>query len=209
MKEPDMPAAESNSLAPSLALIAALLAALLMWAGPAQADEATWALLKKGGQVVLVRHALTDPGVGDPPGFVLDDCKTQRNLSATGRGEAQRLGAAFRARAVPVARVLSSPWCRCIETAKIAFGSTPQTNAALGNLYDRPGNRDSQTAAFKELLAQAPRQGNLVLVTHGSTTLAFTGVSPATAEMVVVTPDSNGGFKVAGRIPVTEAGASK
>ena len=213
MKEPDMPAAKSNFLAPSWALIAALLAALLLWAGPAQADEATWALLKKGGQVVLVRHALTDPGVGDPPGFALDDCKTQRNLSATGRGEAQRLGAAFRARAVPVARVLSSPWCRCIETAKIAFGSTPQTHAALGNLYDRPGNRDSQAAAFKELLAEMPKpqpkQGNLVLVTHGSTTLAFTGVSPATAEMVVVTPGTNGEFKVAGRIPVTEAGAGK
>ena len=209
MKDPDMPTAASNSRAPWWALIAALMAALLLWAGPARADEATWALLKKGGQVVLVRHALTDPGVGDPPGFVLEDCKTQRNLSATGRAEAQRLGAAFRARGVPVARVLSSPWCRCIETAKIAFGSTPQTHAALGNLYDRPGNRDSQAAAFKELLAQAPKQGNLVLVTHGSTTLAFTGVSPATAEMVVVTPGTNGEFKVAGRIPVADAGSAK
>lgn len=194
---------------PALLPLLAFLAAAALVAAPARADDATWALLKKGGQVVLVRHALTDPGVGDPPGFALEDCKTQRNLSATGRGEAQRLGAAFRARSIPFARVLSSPWCRCIETAKIAFGSTPQTHAALGNLYDRPGNRDSQTAAFKELLAQAPKQGNLVLVTHGSTTLAFTGVSPATAEMVVVTPGANGEFKVAGRIPVAAAGAVK
>lgn len=219
MNESDMPTAKTETetktnpdqTAPWLTLLAwlALIAAACLWATPARADEATWALLKTGGQVVLIRHAMTDPGVGDPPGFALDDCNTQRNLSDIGRDEARRLGAAFRARAVPVARVLSSPWCRCIETAKIAFGSTPQTNAALGNLFDRSGNRDSQAAAFKELLAQAPKQGNLVLVTHGSTTLAFTGVSPATAEMVVVTPGANGQFKVAGRIPVADAGATK
>ena len=189
---------------PRRAVCRTLLAAVLLWAFAAQADDATWALLKQGGQVVLVRHALTDPGVGDPPGFALGDCKTQRNLSDTGRQEAQRLGAAFRARSIPVARVLSSPWCRCIETAKIAFGAA-DTNAALGNLFEHPQNREQQTMAFRTLIAKAPKQGNLVLVTHGSTTLAFTGVSPATAEMVVVTPLANGQFKVAGRIAVAEA----
>ena len=207
MKEPDMQRAEPNPVAPWKAW--ALLATVLLWACPARADEATWALLKEGGQVVLLRHALTDPGVGDPPGFTLDDCKTQRNLSERGREEAQRVGASLRARGIQVARVLSSPWCRCIDTAKIAFGRTPQTHAALRNLFDQPQNRDSQNAAFRELLTQAPKQGNLVLVTHGSTTLAFTGVSPATAEMVVVTPGANGQYKVAGRIPVAAAGAPK
>jgi phosphohistidine phosphatase SixA len=182
----------------------ALLAAALLWPCAAHADEATWALLKKGGQVVLVRHALTDPGVGDPPGFALDDCKTQRNLSERGREEAQRLGAAIRARGIPVAKVLSSPWCRCIETAKIAFGGS-ETNAALGNLFEHPQNRERQLIAFRALVAKAPPKGNLILVTHGSTTLAFTGVSPATAEMVVVTPTGNGQVRVAGRIPVADA----
>ena len=182
----------------------ALLAATVLWAGLVHADEATWALLKGGGQVVLVRHALTDPGVGDPPGFALDDCKTQRNLSDRGREEAQRLGAAFRAHGVPMAKVLSSPWCRCIETAKIAFGGS-ETNAALGNLFDLPQHRERQVAAFRELVRRAPKRGNLILVTHGSTTLAFTGVSPATAEMVVVAPASDGRFRMAGRIAVTDA----
>jgi phosphohistidine phosphatase SixA len=182
----------------------ALLAATVLWAGLAHADEATWALLKRGGQVVLVRHALTDPGVGDPPGFSLDDCKTQRNLSDRGREEAQRLGAAFRAHGVPMAKVLSSPWCRCIETARIAFGGS-ETNAALGNLFDLPQHRERQIAAFAELVSRAPKRGNLILVTHGSTTLAFTGVSPTTAEMVVVTPANDGQFRVAGRITVTDA----
>src|SRR6059058_1594518 len=91
-------------------------------AGAAPADEALWALLRGGGQVVLVRHALTDPGVGDPPGFDLDQCSTQRNLSEAGRREAEKLGQVLRAHDVPVAAVLTSPWCRCRETARLAFG---------------------------------------------------------------------------------------
>jgi broad specificity phosphatase PhoE len=173
-----------------------LLALLLPVA--AHADEALWALLKQGGQVVLIRHAATDPGVGDPPGFSLGDCKTQRNLSAAGRREAQRLGSAFRARAIPVGRVLSSPWCRCVETAQLAFGGS-QTERALDNLFGRGENRERQLSAFRELVAAAPKEGNLILVTHGSTTSAFTGVSPGTAELVIVTPEG-ATFRLAGRI---------
>lgn len=187
------------------ALLAALAGALLLPAA-AYADEALWALLKKGGQVVLVRHAATDPGVGDPPGFSLHDCKTQRNLSPEGRKEARRLGAAFRARGIPVARVLASPWCRCLETAKLAFG-TARADGTLANLFGRSENTERQRAAFRKLLAAPLEGGNLVLVTHGSTTMAFVGVSPGMAEMVIVTPapDGMGGtFQVAGRITVPE-----
>jgi len=183
---------------------ALLLIALLLLLPPAaaHADEALWALLKQGGQVVLIRHAATDPGVGDPPGFSLGDCKTQRNLSAAGRKEAQRLGSAFRARAIPVGRVLSSPWCRCVETAQLAFGGA-QTERALDNLFGRGENRERQVQAFGKLVAAAPKEGNLILVTHGSTTMAFTGASPGTAELVIVTPDG-GTYRVAGRIAIAE-----
>ena len=92
MQTRDMPKAKARQITPWLAW----LTSACMCASPAHADETTWALLKKGGQIVLVRHGLTDPGVGDPPGFALEDCKTQRNLSDAGRQEAQRLGAAFR-----------------------------------------------------------------------------------------------------------------
>jgi broad specificity phosphatase PhoE len=179
-----------------------LLAVLLMLPLAAVADDALWALLEKGGQVVLIRHAVTDPGVGDPPGFRLADCKTQRNLSAAGRDEAARLGKALRERAIPVARVLSSPWCRCLETAKIALGGAQGTDHALDNLFGRGENRERQVAGFRKLVAAAPKQGNLVLVTHGSTVMAFTGVSPATAELVIVTPAAGGGYRLAGRIPL-------
>jgi phosphohistidine phosphatase SixA len=167
----------------------------------ARADEALWQLLKSGGQVVLVRHAVTTPGVGDPPGFRLEDCATQRNLSDEGRAEAARLGEALRARSIPIAEVVSSPWCRCIETAKIAFGREPRTHAALSNLFGRREREAQQVAEMRKLVAKAPARGNAFLVTHGSTTLALTGVSPGTAEMVILTPGP-GGFKVAGRLPL-------
>jgi broad specificity phosphatase PhoE len=181
-------------------MLRALALGLLLLPLAAGADEALWALLKKGGQVVLIRHGLTDPGVGDPPGFKLEDCATQRNLSDAGRDEAKRVGEAFRERSIPVAKVLSSPWCRCVETGKIAFGGVQGTETALSNLFGRPENREKQLAQFRKLVAAAPKHGNLVLITHGSTTAAFTGVSPGTAELVIVTPDGRGRQKLAGRL---------
>lgn len=171
-------------------------------AAPAHADDALWALLRQGGQIVLIRHAVTDPGVGDPPGFRIDDCATQRNLSAAGRDEARRLGAVLRERGVPIARVLSSPWCRAKETARLATGLAPQVEPALANLFEFGQNRERQQAQFRALVAAAPKQGNVLMFTHGSTTLAFTGVSPATAEMVIVTPEGGERYRVAGRIAV-------
>ena len=86
---------------------------------------------KAGGQVVLMRHAVTTPAVGDPDGMVLHDCRTQRNLSDEGRAHARQVGEAFRARGVPVAQLLSSPWCRCLETARLAFGVSPEVSHGI------------------------------------------------------------------------------
>jgi broad specificity phosphatase PhoE len=182
--------------------LAVLILAMACCAASARADDALWALLQQGGQVVLVRHGLTTPGVGDPPGFTLADCSTQRNLVDAGRREAERLGAALRAHRVPVARVLSSPWCRCIETARLAFGVEPAIDDSLSNLFDASQNTDKQVAAFRKLVANAPKRGNLMLVTHGSTTAAFTGINQGTAEMVIVTPLAGERFRVAGRLAV-------
>ncbi|MBC5785907.1 histidine phosphatase family protein [Ramlibacter sp. USB13] len=181
-----------------LVLLAGLAAVVL----PARADDAAlWALLRGGGQVVLVRHAVTEPGVGDPPGFRVEDCSTQRNLSEAGRREARRLGEALRARQVPVGELLTSPWCRCRETARLAFGREGRPEPALGNLFGRRQEEAPQVAALQRLV-RSPAGGNVFMVTHGSTTFALTGVSPGTAEMVVLTPLEAGGFRVAGRLAV-------
>jgi broad specificity phosphatase PhoE len=182
---------------------AVLLVVLLVLAAPrpAVADEPVWAVLKGGGQVVLIRHAITTPGVGDPPGMRLDDCGTQRNLTDEGRRHARRVGEVVRAHGVPIDRVLSSPWCRCLETARLAFGSA-ETWAPLANLFGRPENRAEQVRHLQAMAGERRRGGNLVLVTHGSTIAALTGINPDTAEMVVLTPQGAGHFTVAGRLTV-------
>ena len=187
----------------AVAARAVLLVVLLALAAsrPAVADEPVWAVLAGGGQVVLIRHAITTPGVGDPPGMRLDDCDTQRNLTDEGRRHARRVGEAVRAHGVPIDRVLSSPWCRCLETARLAFGSA-ETWAPLANLFGRPEHRDEQVRHLQAIAAERRRGGNLVLVTHGSTIAALTGINPDTAEMVVLTPQGAGRFAVAGRLTV-------
>ncbi|MFO6421682.1 histidine phosphatase family protein [Hylemonella sp. W303a] len=167
-------------------------------------DDALWSLLRQGGQIVLVRHAQTTPGVGDPPGMRLDDCATQRNLSEEGRRDARLLGATLQRQGVSVRRILSSPWCRCVETARLAFERMPQVSAELGNLFDRPEREATQTQALKRLVAEvvqsdAGAPGNVFMFTHGSTISALVGVSPATSEMVILTPRQDG-FSVAGRL---------
>jgi len=179
------------------ALCALLAGPSLSYASP---EDDLWDALRRGTIVVLLRHALTTPGVGDPPGFKLDDCSTQRNLTDEGRAQAGRVGEAFRAHNIVIDRVLSSPWCRCIETARLAFDSTPEKAPALSNLFGRPENKDPQVADLRKLVGGFGGRGNLVLVSHGSTIVALTGVSPEPAEMVVVKPDGGGNFSVLGRL---------
>lgn len=178
--------------------LAALLAALAL---PAQADEALWTLLREGGQVLFIRHATTTPGAGDPPGFRVEDCRTQRNLSDAGRAEAKRLGEALRAGNVPLGEILSSPWCRCHETARLAFGREASTWAALSNLFGRGENAEGQVRELRARIGAYRGKGNLVLVSHGSTALPLTGVHPQQAEIIVLTPRGGGEFRVAGRLP--------
>ena len=174
--------------------------ALILVPAVASANEALWSLLERGGQVVLMRHALTTPGTGDPPGMRLDDCSTQRNLSEAGRAHARNIGAAFRSRGIVVERVLTSPWCRCIETARLAFGNAGEVSQPLSNLFGRHENQASQLSNLQPLVATWRGKGNLVLISHGSTILALTGVSAASGEMVVATPQADGKFTVIGRL---------
>jgi broad specificity phosphatase PhoE len=179
-------------------LLGILLAALLL-PGAARASEPLWALLQGGGQVVLMRHAITTPGAGDPPGMRLDDCRTQRNLTDEGRRHARQVGEAFRARGIVIDRVLTSPWCRCLETARLAFGAA-DVSSSLGNLFGRPEQRPSQVREMEVLVGGWRGRGDLVLVSHGSTIAALTGTNPAPSELVVVTPQGQGGFVVRGRL---------
>lgn len=166
------------------------LVALLSIAGPVRADDA--ALLRNlhdGGYVLVIRHA-TSPGSGDPANFKLDDCTTQRNLSDDGRAMARRIGETLRAQTVPIGRVLSSRWCRALETARLAFGRV-DGEPMLDQFY-KPEERDERTQAVRAIIAAAPQSGtNLVLMTHQPNVTALTNLSVEEGEIVVmgVAPD--------------------
>lgn len=165
----------------------------------ASADEKLWDLLRDGGQVVFMRHTITTPGVGDPVGFRIDDCATQRNLTAAGKETARHIGAVFRARGVRVGEILSSRWCRCTETAQLAFGRY-QLWSEINSLYQDPGARDKQTDAVRKRIAAHRGPDNLVLVSHGSNILLLTGIHPGPGGMVILTPGGPQGFRVAGKM---------
>ena len=178
-----------------------VLLALALFAGAADASDVLWDLLRKGGQVVMIRHTLTESGVGDPEGFRLADCSTQRNLSEEGRSHAMRIGEAFRLYRIPVEEVRTSPWCRCVETASLAFDKA-DILPALSNLYGRSENREKQVEELTKLVSEPRTGGNLVLVTHGSAILALTRIPVNMGEIMVITPQGDGRFAVAGRFSV-------
>jgi broad specificity phosphatase PhoE len=175
---------------------AAAVAAFLMSVGAA-ASQSGWEALRSGGAVVLLRHARA-PGVGDPSGFRLEDCATQRNLSPEGREQARRIGAAFRDRAIPVERVLSSRWCRALDTARLAFGSV-DPYPGLDSFFAERGEREGRTREVRNLVSRWQSSGVLVLVTHQVNITALTGQAPAEGEFLVLKPDPSSGFTVVGR----------
>lgn len=181
-----------------LLIIGTILILPVRGAPAVHADE-LWSALRGGTHVVLFRHASTEPGLGDPPGFRVDDCATQRNLSEAGREESRRIGAAFQRHRVPVGRVLSSRWCRCLETARLAFGRV-EPWAPLDSFFADRSRESEQTRAVRAFIAEARADGNLVLVTHQVNITALTGVVPAPGEMIVLRAELDGALRVVGRL---------
>lgn len=179
---------------PALRAAAALLALVPASAFAQGADP--WAELAKPGAVVLFRHA-TAPGVGDPAGFKLDDCRTQRNLSEEGRAEARRLGELFRTRQVQVGAVLHSQWCRTRDTARLAFGDQVREEPAFNSFFGQEASaRDAQTRRARDVIARWRGPGTLVVVTHQVNITALTGLGAASAEGVVVGRQPDGSLRV-------------
>lgn len=182
-----------------LRLLAVLFAFLLLAAPQARATEAGWALLRQGGQIVLLVHA-NAPGTGDPAHFDIDNCRTQRNLSERGRQQARRIGALFAARAEPVGQVYSSRYCRTLETARLAFGERlVEPLEALDSVDRNPEGAEAAAKAVVALVQEYSDSGNLVLVTHPKNVAALTGVRAREGEAIIVTPQGDG-LAMIGRI---------
>jgi phosphohistidine phosphatase SixA len=186
-------------------IVAVILLALSCAPASAADDPAAlWALLKAGGRVALVRHAATTGGAGDPPGFRLEDCATQRNLSPQGREDAKALGERFRAHGSKVDKVLSSEWCRCHDTAAFMDLGPVEIASTFNNAFTLRDRVAQLTAGARAIVAAWRGPGTLVVVTHGANLRPLTGIDPGEGGVVVVSPDSASvdGFRVEGRIPI-------
>ena len=161
------------------------------------AAEQLWKIAQEGDKIILIRHSLA-PGGGDPAGFKVDDCITQRNLNKTGINQSKKIGKLFKKNKVPIDQVLSSQWCRCKDTAKYAFGDYKEFTA-LNSTFQSPYNKN-EAKQLKELykfVNQWESNGkNLVLVTHYSIITAVTNAVPSSGELVITNRD----FEVLGTI---------
>jgi len=178
-----------------------LLVLILFFAEKASASqslERTWQAVQKGEAVALIRHAIA-PGTGDPPGFQLRDCSTQRNLSEEGRVQARRIGDFFRARGIEKALVFSSQWCRCLETARLLELGPVQEMPSLNSFFEEPARGSEQTAQIRASLSTFFPKGPAILVTHQVNITALTGVFPSSGEIIIFRTEQNDGGKVLGR----------
>jgi broad specificity phosphatase PhoE len=174
---------------------------LVGWAASAApATEAVWEALRAPGSVVVLRHSFA-PGGFDPPGARLDDCSTQRNLDDAGRAQARRIGEAFRRNGIEVGPILSSPRCRCLDTARLAFGRAEPWEPLQGALNDTE-RRQRQLAEIRKIIAAHESGPPLVVVTHGSVVSDLTGLSIRMGELVALRRAADGRHVVAGQLYV-------
>ncbi len=174
-------------------IISLLIISLSLISFHTHASEQNWKPAQDGNKIILIRHAKA-PGGGDPDGFKIEDCKTQRNLDMMGINQSKKIGKLFRERNIKIDKVLSSQWCRCKDTAKHAFGDYkefPALNSTYTPPYDQ--NEKQQIKDLKNYVKYwNGKGGNLVLVTHYVIILALTGETTRSGEIVIT--DKN--FKV-------------
>ena len=154
--------------------------------------------LDDGGKLIFIRHAYA-PGSGDPNNFNLDDCSTQRNLSKEGRKQAEYIGEFFRNNKIKIEKVLSSEWCRCKETAQIAFKNF-SSNSFLNSFYSSKfaKNKNMQIEALIEYIKKFESDKNLILVTHYILISEVLNYGTSSGEIVV----SDKNFNIIGSLEI-------
>ena len=155
-------------------------------------SESIWDEARKGNKVILIRHSFA-PGGGDPAGFKIEDCKTQRNLNKAGIDQSKKIGKIFRDNKIPIDIILSSEWCRCKDTAFHAFGRFKKFSA-LNSTFSNPyiKNESRQIKKIKKYLKNWDGKGkNLILVTHYSIITAITDAVPRSGEIVIADKNLN------------------
>ena len=181
-------------------LIKIILVIFLFLTNGIKADNEVQVLenLKKGGNLIFIRHAYA-PGGGDPDNFDIADCSTQRNLSNSGKEQSKRIGIFFERNQIPIDQVLSSEWCRCKETAEIAFNKF-ETKNFLNSFFSEKfaKNKKKQIKELKKYIQNWSGKKNLVLVTHYVVISEVLNYAPNSGEIVI----SDKNFKKIGNIEI-------
>lgn len=177
------------------------LALTMLAAGSSLAEQAGVAQrLTSGGHILMIRHALA-PGTGDPADFRIGDCTTQRNLNDKGRDQARAIGNWLRTQNVTSARVYSSQWCRCLETARLLNLGPVMELSALNSFFERTQDREANLTALRKFIADQPHEGELIImVTHFVTIAALTGEGVASGGGVLLELGGVKAFSVVGRL---------
>ena len=141
--------------------------------------------LNEGKKIIFIRHALA-PGNGDPDNFNINDCTTQRNLSKNGIIQSKKIGLFFEKNKIKIDKVLSSEWCRCKDTAKIAFNNFETFNA-LNSFYDEKfaSNENMQIKNLKKYIKSWESDKNLILVTHFVVISSILNMGTSSGEMII------------------------
>jgi len=156
--------------------------------------------MKAGGHILMIRHALA-PGSGDPAHFRIGDCSTQRNLDDRGRRQAKAIGAWLRSNGITSARVYSSQWCRCLETAKLLEMGSVAELPSLNSFYEMTQDGEPNLKALRTFIAQQPSDGVLIImVTHFVTISAVANEAVSSGEGVLLELNEDAPYKVVGRL---------
>lgn len=155
--------------------------------------------LSRGEVVAIMRHAIA-PGTGDPENFTIGKCDTQRNLSTEGRNQAKKIGELFRQYGIESAKMYSSQWCRCIDTAAGMQLGKAEELPFINSFFQYYSNEPQQTQALKMWLQRQKQQQPIVLVTHQVNITALTGVFPSSGEIVFIRTEPSGEIIVEGTI---------
>lgn len=166
------------------------------------AQQDIWTQMQQGkGYVVLLRHAQTVAGTGDPPGFKLKDCATQRNLSAAGKKQASRIGQEFKERQIPIRQVLSSQYCRCLDTARLLALGTVTSSPMLNSIFEDRQTATKQKAQVRQqILNHRNTSGVVVMVSHFVNIIDLISVSTQPGDGVVLRASEQGKLEVVGQI---------
>ena len=148
-------------------------------------------ILRDNGKIIFIRHAYA-PGGGDPDGFDIANCASQRNLNSEGIAQSKRIGKFFEENDIIIDKVLSSEWCRCKETAKYAFNNY-ETKSFLNSFFSQKfaHNKDKQIKELKEYIKKWNGKNNLILVTHYVVILEILNLSVTSGEIIVTDKDFN------------------